>query len=62
MAGRQGAWHGERENRGVEAYLSHSKVSKQRDFQAKWGWDFPMKCQDAAAVLQHFSAQNHGTV
>lgn len=51
-------WHGERENRRVEAYLSHSKVSKHRGFQAKWGWDFPMKRQDAVAVLQHFSAQN----
>lgn len=58
MAGRPGAWHGERGTGGVAAYLSHSKVSKQRDFHEKWGWDFPMERRDAAAVLQHFRTQN----
>lgn len=38
-------------------YLSHSR-SQNTDSQARLGWDFPRKCRDAAAVLQHFRAPN----
>lgn len=37
MAGCPEAWHEERE-RGFEAYLSHLRVLKQKDFQADWVW------------------------
>lgn len=58
MAGCPGAWHGERET-GESRHTCHTPKSQNTEILRQSGvGDFPMKCQDAAAVLQHFRAQN----